>query len=174
MTRSSQLAALAASAALARGLVAPREAEAHGRGAPGRGPVIVRGFYGFPYFGFGNPYWGYPYWGWPPAFYGPPGGVDMGAAMVAGFGAIDLHVKPGQAEVWVDGKFVAEARDLDGYPSYLWLPEGAHRLTIYKGGYQKFEEEIDVRRGTRMELKVRLQKGESEPPGERPGKSAKG
>jgi hypothetical protein len=46
-------------------------------------------------------------------------------------------------------------------------------VTIYKGGYQKFEEEIDVRRGTRMGLKVRLERGESEPPGQRPGKEAK-
>ena len=34
--------------------------------------------------------------------------------------------KPDRADVWVDGKYVGEARDLDGYPSYLWLEKGPH------------------------------------------------
>jgi len=95
----------------------------------------------------------------------------MSAAFTAGYGAVDLNVKPGSAEVWVDGKFVAEAKDLDGNPSYLWLPESAHRVTVYKGGYTRFEEEIEVQRGHRKDLRVRLEKGESEPPGVRPGKN---
>ena len=158
-------------------LALPRPADARGRGYHGgvrRGPV-VRGFYGFgyPYFGFGfGPYWG-PYWGpgWGPYGYGPEGGIDMSAAFTAGYGAVDLNVKPGQAEVWVDGKFVAEARDLDGYPSYLWLPEGAHHVVVYKGGYVRFEEDIEVQRGYRKDLKVRLEKGDSQPPGLRPGRA---
>ena len=72
--------------------------------------------------------------------------------------------------MWVDGKFVAEARDLDGYPSYLWLPEGAHHVVVYKGGYVRFEEDIEVQRGYRKDLKVRLEKGDSEPPGTEAGK----
>ncbi len=160
-------------------LALPRPADARGRGFHGgyhRGPVFVGGFYR-PYFAFGfGPYWG-PYWGgpygwgpWGPYAYGPPGGIDMSAAFQAGYGAVDLNVKPGQAEVWVDGKYVAEARDLDGYPSYLWLPEGAHHVFVYKGGYARFEEDIEVQRGFRKDLKVRLEKGESQPPGQKPGK----
>jgi PEGA domain len=177
---------LAAAAMLAAALSLPRAAEAHGHGVRGGyvghgGPVVVRGFYGFPYaypyysFGLGfGPYWG-PYWGpWGYGGYGPPGGIDMSAAFSAGYGAIDLNVKPGAAEVWVDGKFVAEAKDLDGYPSYLWLSEGAHKLIVYKGGYARFEEEVEVQRGLRKELKVRLEKGDSESPGQRPGKAEPG
>jgi hypothetical protein len=140
-----------------------------------RRPVYVGGFYGFyrfpyyrfPYYGFGYPY-GFGFGA--PFFYPPEGGIDMGAALVAGYGAVDLNAKPGEAEVWVDGKYVAEAKDLDGYPAFLWLPEGAHKIVLYKGGYQRFEEEIDVRRGMRRDLKVRLEKGEAVPPGEKPGK----
>lgn len=178
--RTRTIVAAAAIAAAASSL--PRAAEAQGRGGRGghrggygggyRGaPVIIGGYYGFgfPYFAFGfGPYFG-PYWG--PWGYGPPGGIDMSAAFAAGYGAVDLNVKPGAAEAWVDGKYVAEARDLDGYPSYLWLPEGAHHLVVYKGGYARFEEDIEVQRGFRKDLKVRLEKGESQPPGQKPGKA---
>ncbi|HXK11790.1 MAG TPA: PEGA domain-containing protein [Vicinamibacteria bacterium] len=157
--------ALAAGAALA-----PAGAEARGWGGHG---VHVRGFVGAGW-GFA-PWWGFgPYWGWgpyPPAYY--QGGPDMNAAMIAGYGAVDLNVKPNQADVWVDGKYVAEARDLDGDPSYLWLPEGAHRLAIYKGGFLTFDEPIEVRRGMKSELKVRLQPGDSQPPGPKPADEGK-
>jgi hypothetical protein len=152
-------------------LVRAPEAEAHGRG--GRGRVHVGGFYGFaPYFGFGfSPFYypyGYPYWGYPGFYLQPEGGVDMNVAMMAGWGAVDLEVKPNRADVWVDGRYVGEARDLDGYPSYLWLEQGVHHLAVYKGGYTTFEEDVDVQRGMKKELKVRLEKGESLPPGPKP------
>jgi hypothetical protein len=134
--------------------------------------VVVGGLY-HPWYGFG-PYWGWG-WGWGPypwAYYGPQGGVDMNMAMMSGYGAVDLNVKPNRADVWVDGKYVGEARDLDGYPSYLWLADGAHKLAVYKGGYRTFEEEIAVNRGMKTELKIRLEPGESQPPGPMPaGKS---
>lgn len=149
--------------------LAPQSAEAHGRGGFRGRPIIGGGFYS-PYFGFGwGPYWGpwSPYWGWG-AGYRPAGGIDPSLALVAGVGAVELNVKPGQAEVWVDGKYVGEARDLDGYPSLLWLKEGAHRVQLYKGGYVTFDEQIEVQAGQQKELKARLDKGESAPPGVRP------
>ncbi len=145
-------------------LAAPHEADAHPRGR-GRG-VYIGGFYGFnPWFGFG------PYGGWglyPPAFYQPVGGVDMNVAMMAGFGAVELNAKPNRADVWVDGRYVGEARDLDGYPSYLWLAEGPHRVAVHKGGFLVFDEEIDVRRRMKTEIKLKLQPGDSPPPGAKP------
>ena len=148
-------------------------AEAHGRGRRG---FYGGGYYAFaPFYGFGfgfGPYWG-PFWGPGPGFYngyGPEGGVNMGVAMMAGWGAVDLDVKPSRAEVWVDGRYAGEARDLDGYPSYLWLEQGGHRLEIYKGGYATFREDVEVRRGMKTEIKARLGQGESgPPPGDRPG-----
>jgi hypothetical protein len=152
------------------GAFRPAPALAQHRGH--RGPVVVlggRGFWGFgPYYGFGyGPYFG-PY-AWGPYALGPAGGVDLNAAMIAGYGGVDMDVKPGHAEVWVDGKFIAEAKDLDGYPSYLWLKEGVHKIAVYKGGYQRFEEEIEVQRGMKKNLRVRLERGDSAAPGRRPG-----
>ena len=124
------------------------------------------GFYN-PWFGFGSSYG----WGWgayPPGFYQPEGGVSMGAAMIAGMGAVELNVKPNRADVWVDGKYVGEARDLDGYPSYLWLADGGHRVAVHKGGFLVFDEQIEVRRGMKTEIKLRLQPGDSPAPGTKP------
>jgi len=162
---------LAAATTLAAVLMAlPRAAEARGR-VGFRGAIVVPGFFGWPHYAYG-PYLGFgPYWG---PYYGPyaPGGFDSGMAAAAGIGAVDLNVKPGEAEVWVDGRFMAEARDLDGSPGLLWLREGEHHIVIYKGGYRTFDEEVSVAPGQRMDLKVRLEKGDSPSPGVRPGAKA--
>jgi hypothetical protein len=92
----------------------------------------------------------------------------MGAAMIAGMGAVELNVKPNRADVWVDGKYVGEARDLDGYPSYLWLAEGEHRLAVHKGGFLVFDEPINVQRGMKTQIKLKMQPGDSPPPGPKP------
>lgn len=158
--------AVAVAVAVTGAAFAPYEAEAHGRGG-GRRVVYVGGGFYSPWYGFG-PYWG---WGWgpyPAAYYAPPGGIDMGVAMMAGFGAVELNVKPNRADVWVDGKYVGEARDLDGYPSYLWLADGAHKLAVHKGGYRVFEEEVSVQRGMKTQIKLRLEPGDSTPPGPKP------
>ena len=156
-------------AAVALALVAlgvSRQADAHPRGR-GRAVVYGGGFYGFnPWFGLGFGPWG----GWGAYYPGvyPPGGVDMNAAMIAGFGAVELNVKPNRADVWVDGRYVGEARDLDGYPTYLWLADGPHRVAVHKGGFLVFDEQIDVRRGMKTEIKLKLQPGDSPPPGTKP------
>jgi hypothetical protein len=167
--------------ALVAGLaLAPSDALARGRGhgGGGRGGVVVLGgggFYAGPWAGYGFGYWGAPWgfspWGvYPPAYYQVEGGVPLSVAMMSGFGGVDLEVKPNRADVWVDGKYVGEARDFDGYPSYLWVKEGVHRVQVHKGGYRTFDEAIEVQSGIRKELKVRLQAGESLPPGSKPGR----
>lgn len=169
------LATVAATAALS---LASQPAEAHGR-RPGRvvfGRAFYGGFYG-PYFGWGYSPFFEPYYFGPGAYgvgFRPEGGVDMNAAAMAGIGAIDVDAKPDRADVWVDGRYVGEARDLDGYPSFLWLQPGTHRVAVYKGGFRTFEEEIEVRRGMKTTLKLKLQPGDSQPPGSKPGASAAG
>ena len=171
MTHSRRALSMVAVAALAAaGGLVPRSAEAHPRGGF-HGPVVVGGgFYGGPYWG---PYWGSygfgPYWGGSP--FGPPGGLDPNIAAVAGLGAVNVEAKPNRAEVWVDGGYIGEARDLDGYPSYLWLKEGTHRVAVFKGGFAVFEQDVEVRRGLKTDLKVQLEKGTSEAPGRKPGES---
>jgi hypothetical protein len=160
-------------------LAAPQAAEAHGRGG-GHGAVIVGGFSPWPYYGYGL---GFGYCGfWGPClgsyggygFYDPyySSGLQMGIAAANGIGAVDFSVKPGDAEVWVDGKFVAEARDLDGSPGLLWLRDGSHRVVVYKGGYRSIEEDVAVQPGQMLNFKARLDKGESSSPGHKPGAKA--
>jgi len=152
---------VAATAALVTPLAVPAPAEAHGHHGGVYVGVGFGGFYGWgPYWGWGMPYWGWGPW---PYYYGAPGGGVLGYAMMSGMGALDLSVKPKQAEVWVDGRYVADARDLDGDPSYLWLKGGAHHLVLYEAGFRSFEEDVDVNVGMIKELKVRLEPGESEP-----------
>ena len=146
----------------------PRAAEARGHH---HGGVYVGvgfgGFYGWgPYWGWGWPgYWGYG-WGWGPGpySYGAPAGGALGYAIMSGMGALDVNVKPNKAEVWVDGKYVADARDLDGDPSYLWLKQGTHHIVVYKAGFRSFEQDVSIHTGVIRELKLTLEKGESQPP----------
>jgi len=153
---------LAAMAVVVTPLGLPASAEAHGHHGGVYVGVGYGGFYGWgPYWGWAAPYWG---WGPGPYYYGAPGGLALGYAMMSGMGALDLGVKPKQAEVWVDGKYVAEARDLDGDPSYLWLKQGSHHVVLYKAGFRSFEEDVDVNVGMIRELKVKLEPGESTPP----------
>ncbi len=137
----------------------------HDRGF--HGGRVFGGVYFDPFFSFGWGPYGWPYYYGP--YWGPYGGygygygyeprADLNAAMIAGYGGIDLKVKPNKARVWVDGKYYGEARDLDGHPTYLWLAEGAHQLKIAMGGYAPFTAKVDVRRGALRELKVRLDQG---------------
>lgn len=153
------LAVAGALLAAAFGLPAPAEAHGHHGGVY----VGFGGFYGWgPYWGWGAPYWG---WGWGPGPYGYSAGPSMlGYAMMSGMGGLDLDAKPNKAEVWVDGKYVADARDLDGDPSYLWLKQGTHHVVLYEAGFKSFEADVDVHAGMVRRMKVQLEKGESQPP----------
>ncbi len=157
---------VAATTLLVTPLALPSAAFAHGHGHV----FVGAGFGGF--YGWG-PYWGWgPWWGWGfgpgPYSYGPyygeAGSPAMGYALMSGMGAFDVNAKPNRAEVWVDGRYVADARDLDGDPSYLWLKQGRHHIVLYKAGFRSFEADVDVHVGVIRELKVKLEPGESQPP----------
>jgi len=170
MARWTQWFLVAATTLTASVVAFPHAAEANGPVVHHR-VIVGPGFFGWPYYGY-SPYYGFgygPYWG--PYGYYPPyaPAFDSAMAAAAGIGAVDLNVKPGAAEVWVDGKFMAEARDLDGSPSLLWLKQGDHHVVIYKGGYRSFDEQVSIAPGQKLDLKVRLEKGESPAPGVRPG-----
>ena len=129
----------------------------YGYGARHYGPYgyYYPGYYGGYYYGYNGPR------------VAPEGGLNPQIARLNGWGALDLDVKPRKAEVWVDGQFVANARDLDGYPTYLWLDEGRHVVTFYKGGFQTWESVFDVTAGQVTKVEVRMVEGPSEPPGRR-------
>ncbi len=116
------------------------------------------GFHGL-YHGFYGPY-GYLHG----SYRGQEGGLNPTQARMMGWGAIDLSVKPGKAEVWVDGRYLGTARDFDGIPTYLWLEQGDHEMTIYRGGFETFTEFVSITAGEVIKLKLKLEPGESQPP----------
>jgi hypothetical protein len=83
-----------------------------------------------------------------------------------GQGALDLEVRPRSAEVWVDGFYVGTANQYDGYPRYLWLDAGEHRLVFYKPGYRTAAREFTVHSDAIVRVRTRLDEGESRPPEE--------
>ncbi len=134
-----------------------------GSAGPRIGFVAPRGFYGGYHGGFYNHYYG-PYGYHYGPYRGREGGLNPVQARLMGWGAIDLNVKPGKAEVWVGGKYLGTARDFDGIPTYLWLEQGEHEVTIYRGGFETFSEHISITPGEVIKLKLKLEPGESQPP----------
>jgi hypothetical protein len=143
-------------------LTLPGSAEAHGRRFAGFRPPRFYGFGFYPAF-YASPY----FYGFAPGPYGylgaPAGGLDLNFARLMGWGALDLNVKPGKAEVWVDGQFVGKAGDFDGYPSYLWLAKGPHEVVVYEGGYETFRERYEVAPGSVFEVHLKMKKGNATP-----------
>ncbi len=151
----------------------PGSAEANGRRFGGFGRARFYGFGFYPGF-YPSPY----FYGFAPGPYGylgaPAGGLDLNFARLMGWGALDLSVKPGKAEVWVDGQFVGKAGDFDGYPSYLWLAKGPHEVVIYRGGYETFSERYEVAPGTVFEVHLKMKKGNATPPTPAPAAPSEG
>ena len=165
MRRRILYAALAAGLALA--MVSPTVALAQARhGGPGHGGgphVVVRGYYGYPYY---SPYWGfypwygYGYWGWSPWYYGGWGYDPTGS--------VRLQVTPKQAQVFVDGYFVGIVEDFDGTFQRLHVPPGGHELVLYLEGYRTVRQSFYATTGRDFKVAyamVALGPGErSEPP----------
>ena len=57
-------------------------------------------------------------------------------------GLFKLVVQPSSAEVYVDGDFVGKASKYDGYPGYLQIASGTHRLEFRKDGYQTWQRDV--------------------------------
>ena len=135
------------------------------------------------YYGYG----GYPYYygyyrptatatatrrtryGYPSVTYGE--GYAPYAADRASLGAVAVKVRPRTAEVYVDGRYVGAAGNFDGFPGYLWIAPGQHRIVLVQNGYANLEQEIEVGAGQVVELEQKLEHGVAvrpEPPADGP------
>jgi hypothetical protein len=74
-------------------------------------------------------------------------------------GALDLDITPGRAQVFLDGQRIGEVDDFDGWPKYLWLPEGTYDLVFYLDGYQTLGRQVTVQPGLVIDMDDRLQPG---------------
>ena len=116
------------------------------------------------YFGLGYPWWGWgPYygWGWGTPYYGRA--VDYYGD---DWGAIDLDIKPEEAEVYLDGERIGIADNYDGFPRYLWLEKGTYHLVLYKEGYETLAKRIELSEGGVLRLKDKMVPGEAKSPEE--------
>ncbi len=148
-------------------------------------PYRYRGHYGYryvPYYGwvYGSDwaydsYWGRyyrPFWGgwwgsyWDWFFYtGYTPRATRVAARSGGYvsrsGALDLDVSPEEAEIWIDGEYLGQADDYDGFPEYLWLPAGDVTVTYYLDGYETLTRDYTLRPGDVRRVRDKLRPGNS-------------
>lgn len=124
------------------------------------------GHYGYTrlglYFGFSGFYRYDPYYG----HYDQPNlvKIDDGRAEGKNVGALDLNVRPKDAEVYLNGHYVGTTGNYDGYPQFLWLEEGEYELIFYKEGYETVRRIYDVRAGLQIDVEMQLQEGTAESP----------
>ena len=61
--------------------------------------------------------------------------------------------------MYVDGSYVGAAGNFDGFPGYLWIAPGQHRIELVQNGYANLEQEIEVSAGQVVELEQKLEPG---------------
>lgn len=117
----------------------------------------------FPYFSYSYGPYGYHGYGRYPYRYGYPGyGYHPRYRHYAEgerLGGLDLNVRPKKAEVYVDGKYVGVAGQYDGWPTYLWLEPGAHKIAFFHEGYATVERDLEIQSDLVADLHVRMDAG---------------
>jgi hypothetical protein len=95
------------------------------------------------------------YWTGPPQSAGMPQGPDLAI--------VSIKVRPKNARVYLDDRFVARARYLDGTPGYLYLEPGAYRLELRFDGYRTVVVELDATAGCKFAIKHSMERVKGEP-----------
>jgi hypothetical protein len=90
------------------------------------------------------------YWTGSPPAEGMPPGPDLAV--------VSTKVRPKNARVYLDDRFVGRARYLDGRPGYLYLEPGSYQLELRLEGYRTVLVELDAQSGCRYDLKHRLER----------------
>lgn len=107
--------------------------------------------------------WWWGGWGWS---FNPGVVVIHDRSRGRGYGALDLDVRPEEAEVWVDGRRVGIADNYDGFPTYLWLPAGDYEVVYYHPGYRTIHREYAIYDGMVIDVDDAMDRGEAIPPEE--------
>jgi len=138
---------------------------------PQRQPQAGDGHHGdfFPYYypyyrwypwgwwgGWGG--WGYPYgpyypWGMGAYWYGEQVRPDMGA--------LDLDIRPEEAQVYLDGHMIGIADNFDGWPRHLWLEEGTYDLVFFLEGFETIARQYTIYPGLVIDVEDRMVQGEA-------------
>jgi hypothetical protein len=73
-----------------------------------------------------------------------------------GSGRLRLEIEPSDASVYLDGRFVGTAVDLQRARNGLRLEPGEHRIAVVRPGHQAEEQEFTVAAGEEVELEFEL------------------
>ena len=96
------------------------------------------------------------WWDGPPPSTGVPPGPELAV--------VSVDVRPKDARVHLDDRFIGRARYLDGRPGYLYLEPGSYRLELRLDGYRTVAVDLEARAACRYDVKHRLQRsGEKSP-----------
>lgn len=88
-----------------------------------------------------------------------PGQPDQEAAPpTPDLAIVRIDVRPKDARVHLDGRFVGRARYFDGAPSFLFLEPGSYRLELLLDGYRPVLVELSAEQGCRYDLRHRLER----------------
>jgi len=96
------------------------------------------------------------YWEGPPPAAGMPPGPQLAV--------VSIDVRPKDARVHLDDRFVGRARYLDGKPGYLYLEPGTYDLELRIDGYRTVLVELDATPSCRYDLKHRMEKARQSVP----------
>ncbi len=75
-------------------------------------------------------------------------------------GAVQFHTSQKaeqSAGVWIDGRYVGFISELRGYDKVMLLP-GPHNIQVRQAGYTDFAQKIEVQPGTKIKVRVAMQK----------------
>lgn len=140
----------------------------------GGGTVIIgRGWWYDPWY-YGPGYgWGWG-WGWANPWYWGPAAVRYDGPYRGGSdaGALDLDLWPDDVEVYVDGEYVGEVDQFDGFPTFLWLPRGTYDVVFYRDGFRTLARQYSIYSGQVVDVNDRLERGESIRPEDLPSTSS--
>jgi hypothetical protein len=85
-------------------------------------------------------------------------GAPEGMARAPALAVVSIDVRPKDARVLLDERFVGRARYFDGTPDYMYLEPGTYRLELQLGGYRPVVVSLEAAAGCRFDLKHRLER----------------
>jgi hypothetical protein len=128
----------------------------------GYSPYWVPGYgFGYGYFSY-DPFLfgGYGYGGGYGSGYGSGygGGYSSSYGSSRGTGSLRLKVKPGNAQVFIDGYYVGIVDNFDGVFQRLGIEAGAHKIEVRAEGFEQVEFDVMVTPGETVTYKGELKR----------------
>jgi hypothetical protein len=108
----------------------------------------------------------YPYDPFLPPFFPPIGpfypGPHMPPPTAPNWGYIDTDVEPEEAKIYLDDKYIGIADDYDGYPAYLRVPLGSHKIEFRLEGYEPLSQTLNINPGQFITINFKMMKATEE------------